>query len=71
MGYWRCKDCGSTDILAEASGDFRGEGVPNKYGNIEDFDNFDIQDSKVKNYECMNCHNCSSHIEDIAEWVEE
>ena len=67
---WKCKECGSKDIICSADGIFTGEGIPNKYGIIEEFDAVQVQDSKITGALCNDCGNDGSRLEDIAEWEE-
>lgn len=68
---WKCKECGSKDIICSADGTFTGEGIPNKYGVVEEFEWHQIQDSKITGALCNDCGNDGSGPEDIAEWEED
>lgn len=68
---WKCKECGSKDIICSADGIFTGEGIPNKYGIVEEFDDIEIQNSRVTGTLCNGCGNDGYKVEDIAEWEED
>lgn len=68
---WKCKRCGSKDIICSADGIFTGEGIPNKYGIVEEFDDIEIQKSRVTGALCNSCGNDGYKVEDIAEWEED
>lgn len=59
---WKCKECGSTDIICSTDGTFTAEGIPNKYGVIDEFDDIQIQDSRVTSAMCNNCGNDGSKM---------
>ena len=66
---WKCKECGSKEIIGEVIGKFRGSGTPDKTGKIQNVDDdFEILDSSTRGFTCCECGNESENIEDIAEW---
>lgn len=69
---WRCKKCGKTNIIKKSSGqarwihcDLDEDGCGCVEPELIDYEAYD------KEFECEDCGNRSSFIEDIAEWVEE
>ena len=68
---WKCKECGSKDIVCSADGTFVANGIPNKYGTVDEFDDIEIQGSRITGILCNDCGNNGYKVEDIAEWEED
>lgn len=61
---WVCKKCGRTDFIAYLDGHISA-------GTILRDKNFVVSQENVIGFECYNCNDYSSEIEEIAEWVED
>ena len=61
---WRCKECGGTDFIAYLDGSISA-------GKILRHKNFVVAQENVIGFECYDCNDYSSEIEEIADWEEE